>query len=288
MWYELDNEPSKRRLFNRRKDSRRGTILQVTARVSGQRKDRMHRVGAIVFITLVAAGAAWVLSTSAKATGAHLFSENELFVIRHMDLDSDGKLDAQHIREYAHLEEGMNLFAVNLQKVREDLLSVPVVSSVEIRRRLPDTLEIHIKERTAVARLGGESGTYPLGLDREGCVLGPTSISPQLPYIVGFREKGLRPGVSIADPGVKAALEMLSLCGDPILSRFVRVKNVDIEHSDYLDVHLASGERILLSHGDMHQKLLKLCSIMKQTADAGRAIAAIDMTVDKNFPVQYQ
>jgi hypothetical protein len=38
----------------------------------------------------------------------------------------------------------------------------------------------------------------------------------------------------------------------------------------------------------MDMKLTKLCEIMKHTADMGRAIAAIDMTVEKNFPVQYQ
>jgi hypothetical protein len=32
----------------------------------------------------------------------------------------------------------------------------------------------------------------------------------------------------------------------------------------------------------------RLCEIIKQSADEGRAIAAVDMMVDRNFPVTFQ
>jgi cell division septal protein FtsQ len=63
---------------------------------------------------------------------------------------------------------------------------------------------------------------------------------------------------------------------------------VDVSHSEYLEVRLQRGEQILLSRENMDVKLTKLCEIMKHTADMGKAIATIDMTMEKNFPVQYQ
>lgn len=288
MWYRDDDKYSTRGLFNARRENQRNTILSVSARMSDQRKERAHRVGAILLVTVVLAGLVWVVLLGAKIIGQSLFSENDRFTIKHLNISSDGKLQPEHIREYAHLDEGMNLFAVDLDQVRDDLASVPIVSAVSVRRRLPDTLIITVSERTPAARLGEESTGYPLAVDRSGFVLGPTSVSQQLPSISGLQEKGLRPGAQVGDPGVKNALHILDLCDEPSYSRFLKVQNVDVSHTEYLEVRLQRGERILLSRENMDVKLAKLCEIMKHTADQGQAIAAIDMTVERNFPVQYQ
>ena len=288
MWYRDDDKYSSRGLFSSRRENRRNTILSVSARLSDQRKERAHRVGAILLATVVLAGMVWMVLLGSKVIGQTLFSGNPRFILKHLNISSDGKLQPEHIREYAHLSEGMNLFAIDLDQVRDDLASVPIVSAVRVHRKLPDTLDIIVSERIPAARLGEESTGYPLAVDRGGFVLGPTSISQQLPSITGLQEKGLRPGSQVGDQSVKNALRILELCDMPSYSRFLKVKNVDISNSEYLEVRLLRGERVLLSQENVDIKLSKLCEIMKHTADMGQAIAAIDMTVDKNFPVQYQ
>ena len=288
MWYRDNDKYSSSGLFGNRRENRRNSILMVSARMSDQRKERAHRIGAILLVTVVLAGIVWVVLLGSKIIGQTLFSENDRFIIKHLDIRSDGKLQPEHIREYAHIDEGMNLFAVDLKQVRDDLSSVPIVSAVSVSRKLPDTLEITVSERIPAARLGEESTGYPLAVDRGGFVLGPTSISQQLPSITGLQEKGLRPGAQVGDQGVKNALHVLELCDSPSFSRFLKIKNVDVSHSEYFEVHLLRGERVRLSREDMDVKLTKLCEIMKRTADMGQAIATIDMTVEKNFPVKYQ
>jgi len=288
MWYRDDDKYSNRRLFGSRRENRRNSILMVSARLSDQRRERAHRVGAILLVTVVIAGAIWMTLLGTKLIGQSLFSQNHRFTLRNLDIRSDGKLQPEHIREYAHIDEGMNLFAIDLGQVRDDLMSVPIVSAVSVRRRLPDTLEVTVSERIPAARLGEESTGYPLAVDQTGFVLGPTSASQQLPSITGLQEKGLRPGARVGDPGVQNALHVLDICDSPSFSRFLRIKNVDVSNPEYLEVYLQRGERILLSRENVDVKLAKLCEIMKHTADMGQAIAAIDMTVDKNFPVQYQ
>ena len=288
MWYRDDDKYSNRRLFGSRRENRRNSILLVSARLSDQRRERAHRVGAILLVTVVIAGTIWMTLLGTKLIGQSLFSQNQRFTIRNLDIRSNGKLQSEHIREYAHIDEGMNLFAIDLGQVRDDLMSVPIVSAVSVRRRLPDTLEVTVSERIPAARLGEESTGYPLAVDQAGFVLGPTSVSQQLPSITGLQEKGLRPGARVGDPGVQNALHVLDVCDSPSFSRFLRIKNVDVSNPEYLEVYLQRGERILLSRENVDVKLAKLCEIMTHTADMGQAIAAIDMTVDKNFPVQYQ
>jgi cell division protein FtsQ len=283
MWYDDDSRRSRNTYNRRRQDVH--SILQVTARLSDQRKERMHRLGGLLLLAGALAGALWVFMLGARFVGQKLFSENDYFTIAHLDIRSDGRLQPGHAREYAHVREGMNLFAVDLKNIREELESVPAVSVVRVARRLPDTLEIEISERVAVARLGEDVAGYPLAVDRQGFVLGPTSASPGLPSIVGVREKGLRPGVRVNDGGALFALEVLQLCESPSLSRFIRIRQLNVANPEYLDVHLVRGEQVRLSRTDMRAKLDKLCEIIKTSADSGRAIARVDMTVERNFPV---
>lgn len=287
MWYKGEQRYVLGRGYNRRRDSGRNLILMVDARLSDRSKN-MHRVGGLVLLGLVLAGFTWFGIVGARHLRGLLFSENGRFVIRNLDLVSDGKLDPRHLREYAHVSEGMNLFAVDLRKVRQDLESVPIVDSVAVTRRLPDTLIVRVKERVAAARLGEDTAGYALALDRDGYVLGPSSSARHLPAISGYRARELRPGSRVGDRSVRGALHVLELCDLPKLSRLLRVKSIDVSHPDFLDVRLVRGERVLLSHEGVEVKLERLCDIIRHTADAGQAIASIDMTVDRNFPIQYQ
>ena len=288
MWFEDGQSDSKRRKYNRRANVGRQPILLVNARLGEHRRDRMSRAGAITMMVIAIAGAIWVFMLGARYLGEKLFSQNDQFVIRNLDLSSDGKLRPPHIREYGHIEEGMNLFDVDIQKVRKDLESVPVVSSVEVHRKLPDTLVVRIVERIAIARLGQDDGGYHLAVDKEGYVLGPSSLSPGLPSILGVKDRGLRPGSRLADANVDDGLAMIELCDSAHLSRLVKIKSVDVGNPEYLDVRLMQGERVLLSRIDVEAKLQRLASIIKTSAEKGQKIAAVDLTMDKNFPVQYR
>ena len=288
MWYWQRYKNDRRRVTAQRHVRLRDTILQVEKPRHARQRERLHQVGAIVLLLLAAAAALWLGTEGVRGLSRALFSGNGRFTLRNLDLASDGKLQPWHIREYARLETGMNLFAVDLRKVRRELESVPIVGMVTVTRRLPDTLRIRISERMAVARLGDEAGGQPLAVDREGYALGPSSVSTRLPVITGYRISGLRPGSRVGDPDVQAALRLLDLGDEPVFSRFIRISRVDVSDGELLKVQLERGEKIRFPRKDMRPRMEQLCEIIKQSADEGRAIAAVDMMVDRNFPVTFQ
>ncbi|HBA84219.1 MAG TPA: hypothetical protein DCZ95_09025 [Verrucomicrobia bacterium] len=288
MWFKDNRSESKRKRGNRRIAPARQSFLMVHARVLDQKKDRMHKTGAIVLMMVVLAAAVWVAHLLGDLLKRKLFSECDRFVIRQLDLSSDGKLQSWHIKEYAGLEEGMNLFAVDMDRVCKELSSVPVVSSVKVNRRLPDTLVIRITERVAVARLGNGGNGYFLGVDRDGYVLGPSSITPNLPTISGLKDKGLRPGSRVIDPAVVDALKVLDACDSVMLSQMIRIRDVDVLNPDFLNLTLTKGESVMLSRDNVENKLQKLARILQSSSKKGITLASIDMTVDKNFPGKNQ
>lgn len=288
MWYWQRYKNDRRRGGVQHQVRLRETILQVEKPRRTRQRERLYQVGSVVLLLVAAAAALWLGTEGARRLGQALFSANERFVVRTLDLVSDGKLQSWHIREYAGLDTGLNLFALDLRKIRRELESVPVVGMVTVTRVLPDTLRVRISERMAMARLGDEAGGQALAVDREGYALGPSSVSTRLPVITGYRTRGLRPGSRVEDPGIQSALALIDLSDEPLYSRFIRIRRVDVSDNEELRVELERGERIRFPRRDMQPRMERLCEIIKQSADEGRAIASVNMTVDRNFPVIHQ
>ncbi len=287
MWFRRESG-SVRRRTNRRRIDRREPILMVNARLMERQRERAGRVGALALAAAVFACAIWASIAVGNLIEDTLFSKNGFFTIRHLDLSSDSKLQPWHIREYAKIEEGINLFEVDIERVRRDLMSVPVVASVTVTRQLPDTLCIRVAERVAVARIGQKTAGYPLAVDREGAILGPSSLSPNLPTLVGIRQLGMRPGGRVVDPAAEDALRVLDVCDSARLSGIVRIREIDVSNPEFLQLKLAGGEGVLLGRTDLESRLRKLAAILRSSADRQRVVAMVDMTVDRNFPVQYR
>ncbi|MGD9782871.1 MAG: cell division protein FtsQ/DivIB [Kiritimatiellia bacterium] len=267
----------------RRKNRPRESVLKVAARSAERRRTLGRRIGGalvlLVGIPAVLAG----LVFGGRAAWLGLFEENDFFRIRRIEVTTDGNLGAGHVREYAKVKEGMNLFAVSPQAVRESLLSVPVIAHAQVGRRLPDTLVIEVAERVAVARLGRPGSGSPLAVDAAGHVLGPSSVRPSLPAILGVRDNGLRPGDAVKDPMLQDALKVLVLCNQSELREAMSVETIDLANEEYLVVGLKTGERVLLSGPQWADKLVQLRAMLDVARDRGLGLAEYDMTVDQNF-----
>ena len=165
MWFNDDHLVVRRRnKQNRKKRKKTESLLTVDARVTEKRKERFQRVSAVVLTLVALVGVGWLAVAGLRFVTEQLFTRNDQYVIRQLDLLSDGKLKARHIREYGNLDEGLNLFGLNLKDVRDDLLSVPEVQSVEVSRLLPDKLVVRITERMALARLGADDQRHHLAV----------------------------------------------------------------------------------------------------------------------------
>ncbi len=275
---------------NRRTRRSQEPVLMVKLRMAGQKKETRQRMMSVFLLTLVLVGLVWLGLMGTQSLGRLLFTDNQTYLIQHLDFSSDGRLNSGHLREYAGgIKEGMNLFCVDLQMIKKNLESVPLIKSAEVRRRLPDTLEVRVQERQALAQLGSGLGGLPLSVDREGYVLGPSSRTPQLPAIKGFVMAGLKPGSFVGDaPAVADALKLLDLCDTTRLGDVIKVETVQVQHEEYMEMDLAGGETVRLARHDLPTRLDKIASILAESEQKNRPVASIDATGDNNFPVRHR
>ncbi len=256
---------------------------------SGKEKARLI---AGLFVLGVFLVLAFSLFAGARLLAQKLYSRNSQFVIKHINIKGSLMLSPALVREYLQVDEGMNLFALDIENMRKDFIRrVPGVKSMSLSRKLPDTLEISITERLPLAKLGIRS---PLVVDRYGMIFVFKGPSSQLPVIWGYSRKRSRPGVKIIGKA-QAALEALSAIDDnPSLG--LNVALVDVSRDDYLVLRLTDGKRIKLAWKDMGMqtdtskqalltKLGKVSSALHTRK--GMKLAMLDATMDNNLSGSY-
>ncbi len=279
-WFKKKETPG-----NHRRGRNRSGLLAVNGRGAGKGRDRVHRAGAIVLLLAALSAVAWLAASGMNWAGERLFAQNERFTIRRIDLTSTGTLSAPHLREYAQVTEGQNLFAVDIAQIARNLERTPRVRSASVQRRLPDTLVIRVEERTALARLAEGAVGIPMAVDADGFVLGPGAIRG-LPQITGTPESGLAPGSVIRDEKTLHALQVLDLCEQTRLGALLRIQAVNVRPADFLELTLAGGAKVEMARNQFKWRLEKLADLVATQRELGQEIEYADLTVDRNFPVR--
>ncbi|MBI9020410.1 MAG: FtsQ-type POTRA domain-containing protein [Verrucomicrobia bacterium] len=222
-------------------------------------------------------------------TGSLFFSRNPAFELKNIQIASDGRLTASQLLEYSAVEQGINLFAVDFDTIRGNLESVPLVESVRIQRKLPDTLVIHVVERIATAQIQGKRGRPPFLVDRHGIIMPATRTGQSLPMIEGVKLDELRPGEQVSDAGVQYVLEILTAADSIGLGSQVHFDSFDLRYPEFINARLSDGDvSARFPHHSAREKLIRLVVTLQKAQEMGKRIKTVDLTPDgRNVPTTF-
>jgi len=254
-------------------------LLKMNVRLrSGRNTKKYTLIGLVLFVLLFLLA----LLFGVKAAGKLLFAGNSRFTVSKLYIKEGAVLNSSLIKEYMKIGEGKNLFGFDITQVRRDFLgNVPNVESVEISRELPDTLRVAIIERVPLARL---SGRGQFVVDNKGYVFLTRSGSNDIPVIMGYDLRGLKPGDRIGGMGL-AGVEAIDVCGDQQVG--IHITEVDIKAKDYVFIRLWEGKSAMLSwdkmgemtqnsHKNLTEKMLKLSKVLM--TEKGKQSSEFDLT----------
>src|ERR1051325_6166925 len=77
--------------------------------------------------------------------------KNPRLAIERIDIETDGVLSPEKIREWARVKKGDNLLSLDLSRLKRDLELHPLVESAAAEKILPRHLRISITERKPLA-----------------------------------------------------------------------------------------------------------------------------------------
>lgn len=192
--------------------------------------------------TLLVAGlAVWRVVT--------LVTGSPTFEIAHVVLHGNDRLSRGEAMALVGDLRGQNVLSVGLEKWRQRLLTSPWVEDAVVRRVLPNTIDVAVRERTpmGIARLGRDLFL----VDRTGTVIdayAPTYADLDLPVIDGLGAPP-RDGAPVVDAARSALVARLLADVAPHERIASRVSQIDVR--DARDaVVLLDGDTVMLRLGD--------------------------------------
>ena len=201
----------------------------------------------------------------------------------------------QEILTLAGFQLGDNIFTVDLESARKQLLSIEQIRNVILRRVLPDTLQVVVQVKEPIAWLASQAGTGKdlyadsFLLEASGTFYKPIHVPPKyfsLPIIQGVNQKRLAAGDLLITEDLHQALELLRLAtarhNPPILLRLL-----DLSSGYCIHALSASNAVITFSTQNFEQQLNRLQKLMKICENSGRHIVSVNLFVHRNTPVRF-
>ena len=222
---------------------------------------------------LVTFGAAsWWLSVEGNRqmlfdTYADLRSQVESrpeFMVNMMAVDGASDLVADGIRQMLPLDFPISSFDLDLEAMRETVVSLDPVKSARLYVRQGNVLQVDVVERVPVVLWRNTQGLQLL--DNEGVLVGPAFVRadwPELPLIVGDG----------ANTQVVEALELVT-AAEPLSSRFRGLVRMGERR---WDVVLDRNQRILLPETDAVQALERVIAMDQAVDMLERDLRAVDL-----------
>ncbi len=228
----------------------------------------------------------------------------EALALRRMPVTTDGVLSTGEILAQAGLRVGMNTLALDLPKLREQLLRHPRVRDAEVDRELPDTIRLRVKERFPVARVKAvsqqgfdfgylldEGGYMMLPFNRSQVPAEVLEIEAQLPILVGAPAMSLVRGRAVQDVQVRAALRFLADFEASPMAGLSEIVSVELGRPQEIEVLTVLGSRVVFAARDAEEgfalPLMRWAAVHQDAAGRGRLIGALDLSVTNNAPLRW-
>jgi cell division septal protein FtsQ len=297
MFHRLLKKPKNRR------GAEREFLLDVKMRASQSRAKRMRILGiglsAIFTLTVIGLvlwrGGQWLLD--------RLIYKNDTFAIQQIEVQTDGVLTDETIRQWALVKTGQNLMALDLMSVKRDLELHPAIEFVAVERVLPRTLKLNVSEREPMAQTivtfglpGGGLTQAVFDFDQDGYTMKPLDprwrIAPppateRLPILVGVQPGDVQLGRPVDSAQIQAALRLVREFDHSPMAGMVELQRINVSVPEVLQVTTSQGAEVTFSLSHFDTQLRRWRLIYDQYQKWGKAISSLDLSIANNLPVRW-
>jgi cell division septal protein FtsQ len=251
-------------------------------------------MSAVIVLLTIWRGGDWLIR--------RMVYDNEAFAIRSIDIQTDGVLPLEQLRQWAGVKPGDNLLTVDLPQIKRHLELAPLIRKVSVERVLPNTLKLRVGEREPLVQArvltpkpddsGYEVAIYYL--DDEGYVLRPLDNPPRgsgstgeenYAVLTGLGRADLRPGRQAESPQVFTALRLLEAFGQSAMLGVADLARIDVSTPEVLQVTTSLGSEITFGLENLESQLRRWRAVYDYGLKQGKQIASLDLSITNNLPV---
>ena len=263
-------------------------------RVSHHRNRRILLVvSKIVLVIAVCAG----LYYGVRVGLSRFFFDNPDYRLSTIAIRTDGTLQRDQVLRAGGLQEGLNIFSVNLAQIHDRLQRLSQVDEVQVERKMPNEIDITITERKPIAWITSEKTvTDPFAsdaaflVDARGVLMKEKKLLPEylaLPLITGCSSEALVPGKTVDSFEAKAALELLRLTTTSFMQTRFQIREVDVSKGYCLLVTDKNHTRAMFGFDHLDVQMQRLEQFLVYSDDSQRQIETVNLLVARNIPVTF-
>lgn len=185
-----------------------------------------------------------------SATILGFFVYMPIFTLKEIRLEGAKYLTQEDITKIGNIYMGEQLFRIETDELQSRLSKDLRIEEVSVRRHLPRTLEIKIKERLPIATIQCNYGY--LDLDHNGTVLDSYKSlkSMPIPMITGVTVRDLYIGDEVDDELIKKILGFLQMLNEETLNRLSEIAVVE---ENYIVMYSATSRSVQIRIGKLER-----------------------------------
>jgi cell division protein FtsQ len=289
----LFSNTSSNRRIKRSGPKRKQSLLEVSSRPEREHRRQLPRNIGPVFkgFLLVALIIGGVLGS--RILIQKWIWENPTYALDDIRVTTDGLLTRAQVLEITEIQDGQNIFTVDLVKARKALDLLPQVERVELRRVLPSRIDVRISERQPIAWVA-PSGDTELGVDgraflvdTRGFVMRTRKVLPEhfaLPVITGVVMEDVAPGQKLPTAEAFSAVELIKLSAEDLRWQ---PRVVDVSKGYCLLVTDQRKAKVTFGFDNIEGQLSRLRQIIDYVEPTQREFQSVNLMLERSVPIVF-
>jgi cell division protein FtsQ len=216
-----------------------------------------------------------------------MVGSSSLFNLKNIEVTNNNIVSSETIESLSELAKDTNIFKINTNSVIEKIKSNSYIESVNIKRKLPDTIEIEVTER--VRRYMLQVADSYIYINNQGYMLEISTEKLDLPIITGFKtdlsnvKSGDRLDVEDLEK-METIIKIMETASNNDISNLIT--KIDISNEKNYVIELASEDKkaYLGDCSNLNTRILTLKAIIEQEkGNSGTAFINMDLNTGRAY-----
>lgn len=175
---KTNKKATNKKVTNKKKNSANIKGNKKTVKPKNKQEEKVSIAGKIV---------KWTILLIALVAAFIFFMMSPLFNIVEIRISNNQKISSETIISLSGIELGENIYKTSSKTISKSIKQEAYIDNVKISRKLPNIIEISVKERTATYML--EHANSYAYINNQGYILEISEEALQVPIIVGYTTK---------------------------------------------------------------------------------------------------
>ncbi|MBI5644389.1 MAG: FtsQ-type POTRA domain-containing protein [Deltaproteobacteria bacterium] len=194
------------------------------------------------------------------------------------------RVSKEEILELSGIKEGQNILSFKIEEAALNIKGNPWIEEAEVKRSIPDIIDIEVKEREPVALVKLDSLYI---MDKSGTIFKKYTHEDalDLPVVTGLTMEGLKDETRILEQGL---LDLLKVLNSRSGFNIAKVSEINVDPTFGLSVYtLEEGVRLDVGKDSFEEKLSAFERVLKTRNGVLHGIEAMDLNNSRSVTVRF-